>query len=114
MQTATMDDHGATDRDVERLVHEIGGVIEKARPEEREELCQMASDLIQEEMVRAQLQHGQSDAEAKHPLNLVGLGAFVLILGAGISILVPSIGLILLGGGLAALILGAIYRMVSD
>ena len=103
----------AIDRDVERLVHEIGEVIEKARSEEREELRQMTADLIKEEMLRTQVPPEESHSTVRRPLNPIALGGFVLILGAGLSVLVPSVGLILVGGGLATVVLGAMYRMVT-
>jgi hypothetical protein len=109
--TATVDKR-AIDRDVERLVHEIGAVIEKAQPEEREELRQMATDLIQEEVVQT-VPDAENNAGAKRPMNLISLGAFVIIIGAGLSILIPPIGLLLVGGGLATLIFGTVYRMAT-
>ena len=112
MEATTTVDKPAIDRDVERLVHEIGEVIEKARPEEREELRQMAADLIQEETVQT-VPDAESNTAAKRPLNLVALGAFVIIIGAGLSILAPPVGLLLVGGGLAALVLGTTYRMAT-
>ena len=102
----------AIDRDVERLVHEIGEVIGKARPEEREELRQMAADLIQEKTIETVFHAGNNTA-AKRPLNLIALGAFVTIIGAGLSILVPPVGLLLIGGGLATLVFGTVYRIAT-
>jgi hypothetical protein len=110
---ATTIDKRAIDRDLERLVHEIGEVIEKARPEEREELRQMATDLMQEEMVQTQVPPAENNTAAKRPLNLIALGAFVMIIGAGLSILMPPIGLLLVAAGLATLFLGTMYRMVT-
>ena len=103
----------ATDRNLERLAREIGEIIEKARPEEREELRQMASDLIREEIARTQGRTNESDDATKRPLNPLALGAFVLILGAGLSIVLPPVGLILVGGGLATILLGAMYHVVT-
>lgn len=114
MQAATTTfDEEKIDRDLERLVHEIGKVIEKARPEKRAELGQMASDLMQEEMMRAQVRFDDSRVGARRPLNLLALGAFLGILGAGLAVLMPQIGFILLGGGLVTLSLGAIHRMAT-
>ncbi len=110
---ATTIDKRAIDRDLERLVHEIGEVIEKARPEEREELRQMATDLMQEEMVQTQVPPAENNTAAKRPLNVIALGAFVMIIGAGLSILMPPIGLLLVAAGLATLFLGTMYRMVT-
>jgi hypothetical protein len=87
-------------------------VIGKARPEEREELRQMAADLMQEEMAQSPPQ-AKNNTAAKRPLNLISLGAFVIIIGAGLSILVPPIGLLLVGGGLATLVVGTMYRMAT-
>jgi hypothetical protein len=112
MQAPSLDKE-AIDRKLERLAREIGEVIEKARPEEREELRQLATDLIQEETVRTQVPPEESRSSARRPLNPIALGGFVLFLGAGISILVPPVGLILVGGGLATVVLGAMYRMVT-
>ncbi|HXV82279.1 MAG TPA: hypothetical protein VEG60_20610 [Candidatus Binatia bacterium] len=112
MESTAMDKE-SIDRNLERLAREIGEVIEKARPEEREELRQMAADLIQEETVHTQAPAEESPSAARRPLNPIALGAFVLIFGAGLSIVLPPVGLILVGGGLAILALGATYRMVT-
>ena len=112
MEPATPVDKPLIDRDVERLVHEICEAIEKARPEEREELRQMAADLIQEEVAQSAFQV-KNNTGAKRPLNLISLGAFVTIIGAGLSILVPPTGLLLIGGGLATLVFGTVYRIAT-
>ena len=111
MEAMTVQPSG--NRDIEKLAREMGAVIEKARPEEREELCQMASDLIREEVARTQGRAVDSAAAAKRPLNSLALGLFVLILGAGLSVLVPPVGLLLAGGGLATIVLGGMYRLVT-
>ena len=112
MQAPSLDKQ-ATDRNLERLAREIGEVIEKAQPEEREELRQLAVDLIQEETVRTPVTPEENSSSARRPLNPIALGGFVLILGAGISILLPPVGLVLVGGGLATVVLGAMYRLVT-
>jgi hypothetical protein len=103
----------ATDRNLERLAREIGEIIEKARPEEREELRQMASNLISAEMVRTEGLRDESGNTTKRGLNPLALGAFVLIFGAGLSIVLPPVGLILMGGGLATILLGAMYHVIT-
>jgi hypothetical protein len=74
MQAPSLDKE-AIDRKLERLAREIGEVIEKARPEEREELRQLAADLIQEETVRTQVPPEESRSSARRPLNPIVLGA---------------------------------------
>ena len=102
-----------SDRNLERLVREISEEIEKARPEEREELRQMTSDLIRQEITGTHGSPDESGNAARRPLNSVALGAFVLIVGAALSVVAPPVGLILLGGGLATIVLGALYRLVT-
>jgi hypothetical protein len=113
---ATTADKRATDRSVERLVHEINEVIDNARPEEREELRQMAADLVRQESVHARVPTHDTAQQrvTRRPLNLVALGGFVLILGAGLALVIPPVGLILVGGGLATLVLGGLYRALTD
>jgi hypothetical protein len=109
-------DRQATDRSVERLVHEINEVIDHASPEERADLRQMASDLIRQEAVdTAHHAHISDDntGATKRPLSLIAFGGIVLILGAGLSFIIPPIGLVLVGGGLATIVLGGLYQLVS-
>jgi hypothetical protein len=114
MDAPILDRH-AVDRNVERLVHEINDVIGHARPDERAELRQMASDLINQEA--ADTGHGvyvDNDHRnaPKRPFGLIAFGGIVLIFGAGLSLIVPPVGLVLLGGGLATIVLGGLYQLV--
>lgn len=103
----------AIDRNIEHLVQEIGQVIEKAPPEERDELRQMASDLVQQEKVRAKPMPDETPA-TQRPLNLIALGGVVLVFGAVLSVLIPQIGLLLVAGGLATILFRIVYRMIAE
>jgi hypothetical protein len=115
MDAPIIDSHAA-DRSVERLVHEINDVIDHARPDERAELRQMASDLIRQDAAdtghQEYVDHNDRSA-AKRPLGLIAFGGIVLIFGAGLSFIIPPVGLVLVGGGLAAIVLGGLYQLVS-
>ena len=109
-------DRHAADRSVERLVQEINDVIDHARPDERAELRQMASDLIKQEAAdtgdHAYVDNDPRNA-TKRPLSLIAFGGIVLIFGAGLSFIIPPVGLVLVGGGLATIVLGGLYQLVS-
>jgi hypothetical protein len=114
---STTVDRQAADRSVEHLVHEINEVIDHARPDERAELRQMASDLIRQEAVDTGYDahiDGNHTGATKRPLSLIAFGGIVLILGAGLSFIIPPVGLVLVGGGLATIVVGALYQLVSS
>jgi hypothetical protein len=101
------------DRSLERLVREIGDLIQRARPEERDELRQMACDLIRTKAQSTEAPRSVQESAVKQPLNLVALGRSVLIIGVGLAVILPPVGLILTGSGLAVILIGAMHRLFT-
>ena len=109
----SMTDMQEPDRNIESLARQINEVIEGAPTGEQEELRQMASDLVRQEVARPQSRPGKTAGKAKQPLSPIAVGLLVALLGAAIAVLMPFIGLTVVVAGLVTLALGAIYRAMS-
>ena len=100
---------------IERLVSEIGQVIGEAPPERREELRQMASDLLNQEAVDSGPTGGQETNRRYIPrLSGLALSGFALILGVGLFIFLPWIGFVLVWAGIVGFILSFIYNALRE
>ena len=113
MHTSQNAEKHALDLNLERLVREMRELIETAQPEEREELRQMAADLLRDQTSSVQVSPTHNNGTKRRPLNLIALGAIVMIFGGGMAVILPPVGLLLVGGGMATMILSAIYRVVT-
>src|SRR5215467_16295664 len=86
----------ARENHIEHLVFEIGQVIGEAPAEKREQLPQMASDLLNDETAGVGAAHQQNVARPVRPLSGLALSGFALILGIALLLFLPFIGLMLL------------------
>jgi len=109
----TTNEKRATDLQLERLAREIGELIGTAQPEEREQLRQMASDLIRDQTSSSQMSPARDPGAVQRPLNVVALGGVLLAIGAVLAVFLPPIGVLLIGGGLATVILAFLYNAVT-
>lgn len=104
----------AREQRIERLIREIGEVIDDAEPERREELRQMAADLLNEQTRQMEIADGQAAGAAAtgRPLNLLTLGVSLLVLGLVLFLLVPFMASVLVAVGFIAIISSLLYRFV--
>jgi hypothetical protein len=103
----------AREREIERLATEIGRLIHQADAEIREELAESATALLREEGLRAGMeqqamaQTAQLDARRER-INPLAAGIGLMVVGAGLSLLVPFLGIALAAIGALAVIWGLI------
>jgi len=105
--------HQAPDQEIERLAQEIGRLIQSAEPQRREDLKELAFALIREEMIQTGEGERRQEGASPGPLNPLGAGVLILILGAGLSFIFGPVGLFLIFGGLIFIIWGAVISWVK-
>lgn len=105
--------HPAREQEIERLAQEIGHLIHGAEPQRREDLKEMAFTLIREEMIQAAEGEQRREGAPPGPLNPLGAGVLILILGAGLSFIFGPVGLLLMFGGLIFIVWGALISWVK-
>jgi len=104
----------ARENHIERLVFEIGQVIGEAPAGEREELRQMASDLLNEEIVSGDAPDQQHVARPVRPLSGLAVSGLILILGIALLLFLPLIGITLVCFGIIGLALSLFYKALPD
>jgi len=108
-QRAQDDSAASTEREVEKLVGEIGSVIRAAEPQRRGELKELAETLVHEEMSTIPAQaEAAKESFAQHRVNPLAGGIFLTVIGAGFALIVTPVGLGLVLIGLLLIIWGAI------
>ena len=105
--------HQAPEQEIERLAQEIGRLIQKAEPQRREDLKELAYTLIREEVFQRGEGEKTGDALPPGPLNPLGAGVLIFVLGAGLSFVFGPVGLLLMFGGLIFIIWGAVISWVK-
>ena len=103
----------AREREIERLATEIGRLIHQADAETREELAESATALLREEGLRAgtdQQAMGQTDQldARRERINPLAAGIGLMVVGAGLTLLVPFLGIALAAIGAIAVIWGLV------
>lgn len=73
----------------------------------------MAFTLIREETIRAAEGEQSREGAPPGPLNPLGAGVLILILGAGLSFIFGPVGLLLMFGGLIFIVWGALISWIK-
>jgi hypothetical protein len=100
--------HQTPDQEIEKLAQEIGRLIQRAEPEKREDLKELAYTLIREEIFQRGDEERAEDASIPRPFNPLGLGVLIFVLGAGLSFIFGPVGLLLMAGGLLFILWGGV------
>jgi hypothetical protein len=95
------------EQEIERLAQEIGRLIQRADPERREDLKELAFALIREELIHTGEGEEGKGGSTPAPFNPLGTGVLIFFLGAGLSFIVGPVGLFLMLGGLIFVVWGA-------
>jgi hypothetical protein len=104
-----------SDRQVEKLVSDIAGVIRSARPEERGELKELAETLLRDEISSIMEQPPAAQTSAAAPrFNPLLPGILLTLLGVGFLLLFPLVGFALAGIGAALMIWGALLSWLRN
>ena len=98
---------------IERLVREIGEIIDEADPRQRAELRQMAADLLQDQpLAPAFPDEAPATLGNGRPLTVLTFGVGVFALGAVLFFLVPLIGAFLIIAGAVGIVLSLLGRFI--
>ncbi|HEY7216908.1 MAG TPA: hypothetical protein VH985_00850 [Candidatus Binatia bacterium] len=102
-------DLAGTDQQVETLVAELSRVVRTAEPEKRAGLKELAETLLHEELstvidAAEKVETGQSRSR----FNPLAPGILLGILGLGLLLIVPPVGVTLAGIGLILVLWGAV------
>ncbi len=103
--------HQTPEQEIERLAQQIGRLIQSAEPERREDLKELAYTLIREEVFQRADGEKPEQRSAPTPLNPLGSGVLIFILGGGLSFIFGPVGIVLMLGGLLFIVWGAVISM---
>jgi|TARA_B100000315_G_C14019197_1_gene338042 hypothetical protein len=94
-------------QEVEELAQSIGRLLRSVEPQKREDLKELAYALIREEMIQGGGEEGLAEGSPPRPLNPFGAGVLIFLLGGGLSIIFPPVGMVLMLGGIFFMVWGA-------
>jgi len=103
----------AREQEIERVAQELGRLIQGADRERREDLKELAFALIREEFIhKAETNENQAGSKPA-PLNPLGTGVLIMILGAGVSFVLGPVGLMLMLAGIVFVVWGALISWIK-
>jgi hypothetical protein len=97
---------------IERLATETGRLIREAEPASRAELAEAASAILREEALTGQGPERAPEPVSRRPVNPLAAGIGILLVGAGLTLLFPLVGIAVMACGAIAIIWGAIISVV--
>ena len=99
-----------SEEQVEHLVTEIGRTIRAAEPEKRAGLKELAETLLHEELatIAGEAPGTQRMAERPRRMNPLAPGILLILLGLGLMLIIPLIGITLAGIGLILAVWGGV------
>ena len=92
--------------EVERLVQELGQVVQSADPEAGQ-LKELASALLDQELIPMGTSERATRRAVRRPMNPLAAGLGLCVLGVGLFFFIPPVGIILEIIGLAGIVWGA-------
>jgi hypothetical protein len=96
------------EQEIERLVREIGIVVRSNDPERQDQLKEFASTLVNQELSPIGASEQRMQQAAGRSMNPLAAGLGLLIIGAGLSFLIPLVGIMLGAVGLIGIAWGAV------
>ncbi len=98
----------SVEEEIERLAQEIGRLIRKAEPNRQEDLKELTYTLIREEIIQRDEEEQKGEGSPPGPFNPLGVGVLFFVLGGGLFIIFPAVGLLLMLGGIFFILMGAL------
>ncbi len=105
--------HQTPEEEIERLAQEIGHLIQSVEPQRREDLKELAYTLIREDAFQRGEEEKQGQGSPTAPLNPLGSGVLILLLGGGLSFVFGPVGIVLMLGGILFILWGAVISLVK-
>jgi len=95
---------------VEHLIADISRIIRAAEPEKRTGLKELAETLLHEEIVTIADETAETQRAPERPrrMNPIAPGILLIILGLGLMLIIPLIGITLAGIGLILTVWGGV------
>ena len=93
---------------IERLASEIGQVVRSADPEKQDQLKDLATTLVSQEVGPVGGSEQATARAAARSMNPLAAGLGFLLLGIGFSFLIPPVGIMLGIAGLIGIVWGSV------
>jgi hypothetical protein len=101
------------EEEIERLARETGRLIREAAPEIQEELREAATAIMREEAREgAATAVRPQEPQGRRGMNPLAAGLGLLLIGGGLSFIIPPVGVALLGAGMIAVVWGAVISFM--
>jgi hypothetical protein len=107
--------HGSVhqkEEEIERLAAQTGRLIREADPASRAELAEAASAILREEALTGQAPEPPEEPLSRRSVNPLAAGIGILIVGAGLALVFPLVGIAVMACGAIAIIWGAIISVL--
>ena len=99
------------EEEIERLAAQTGRLIREAEPASRAELAEAASAILREEALTGQGTDPPKEPVRRRPVNPLAAGIGILMVGAGLTLLFPLVGIAVMACGAIAIVWGAIMSV---
>ena len=99
------------EEEIERLAAQAGRLIREAEPGTRAELADAANAILREEALTGQTPELQRETVERSRVNPLAAGIGILVIGAGLTLLFPLIGIALMFCGAIAITWGLIISV---
>lgn len=99
--------------EVEQLVRELGEVVQSADPERQHQLKELASALLNQELISMGTSDRAIRLAVRRPMNPLPAGLGLCVLGTGLFFFIPAVGMILGIIGLAGIVWGAVTSLTK-
>jgi hypothetical protein len=100
------------EEEIERLAAQTGRLIREAEPASRAELAEAASTILREEALTGQGPERPREPVNRRPVNPLAAGIGILLVGAGLTLLFPLVGIGVMACGAIAIVWGAIISVL--
>jgi hypothetical protein len=99
------------EEEIERLAAQTGRLIREAEPASRAELAEAAFAILREEALTGQGMDRPEEPVRRRPVNPLAAGIGILLVGAGLTLLFPLVGIAVMACGAIAMVWGAIISI---
>jgi len=100
------------EEEIERLAAQTGRLIREAEPTSRAELADVASAILREEALTGQEAEPVKEPVSRRPVNPLAAGIGILLVGAGLTLIFPFVGIAVMVCGAIAIVWGAIISIL--
>jgi len=100
--------HENLETEVERLVQELAHVVRSADPERQDPLKDLAATLLDQELIPMESSERAPLSAVRRPMNPLAAGLGLCVLGGGLFLFIPPVGIMLGIIGLVGIVWGAV------